>query len=289
MKIGIAFANIVTFAEPEGMVELATAAEAAGFESLWTVEHVIYPDNYESTYPYDKTGKMPAEASTSMPDPLIWLAMVGAHTSKIRLATGILILPERNPLVLAKQVATLDMLTGGRFDLGIGVGWLHEEFDALGIPWERRGQRTDEYVDIIRTLWSGDSVSFEGEFHNFSGISSNPKPANGTVPIVIGGHSPAAARRAGRLGDGFFPAGGNIIELVDIVRQTAADAGRDPAAIEITFPGDALLGSDPVAAAEEMRAAGVDRLIVPSYIFLGDTAQKTADFGEKVVAPIADI
>ena len=132
MKFGIAFANIMGFAERDGLTNMAQAAEAAGFESLWTVEHVIYPDSYESAYPSDRSGKMMMAPDTNLPDPLIWLAFVAAATSTIRLATGILILPQRNPVVLAKEVATLDYLSGGRVDLGIGVGWLEEEFDALG-------------------------------------------------------------------------------------------------------------------------------------------------------------
>ncbi|MEE9414386.1 MAG: LLM class flavin-dependent oxidoreductase, partial [Acidimicrobiales bacterium] len=135
MKFGIAFANTMGFAEAEGAAVLARGAEAAGFDSVWTVEHVIVPKDYKSTYPYDPSGKMPGGPEASIPDPLIWLTWVAANSTTLRLATGILILPERNPLVLAKAVATLDNLSGGRVDLGIGVGWLEEEFDALGIPW----------------------------------------------------------------------------------------------------------------------------------------------------------
>ena len=140
MKYGMLFANTLGFATPRGAAEMAAAAEAAGFESVWTVEHVVYPDGYESSYPYDPPGKMAMAADTPMPDPLIWLTWVAAHSERLRLATGILILPQRNPLVLAKQLSTLDEVSGGRLDLGVGVGWLREEFDALGIPWEARGR-----------------------------------------------------------------------------------------------------------------------------------------------------
>jgi probable F420-dependent oxidoreductase len=285
MKFGIAFANIVTFAEPAGLVTLAQQAEANGFESLWTIEHVIYPEGYESTYPYAPGGKMLADASTSMPDPLIWLAFAAAATSTLRLGTGILILPQRNPVVLAKEVATLDFLSSGRVELGIGVGWLREEFDALGIPWPRRGARTDEHIESMRALWDGDHASYAGEFVSFDDVSSNPKPANGRVPIHIGGHSRFAAERAGRLGDGFFPGKGNIAEMTDIVRQTAADAGRDPAAIEISF-GDAESMEIPDAEkCAELAAQGVDRVMVPSFIFLRDPAEQMAEFAERVIAP----
>ncbi|MGI9603873.1 MAG: LLM class F420-dependent oxidoreductase [Acidimicrobiales bacterium] len=289
MKIGLGFANTLSFCDADGVGLLAEHGEAAGIESAWTIEHVIYPDGYESSYPYSGDGKMPARPHTPMPDPLIWLAFLAARTTSMRLATGILILPQRNPVVLAKEVATLDHLSGGRVELGIGVGWLQEEFDALGVPWERRGARTDDYVAAMRTLWSGDSVAHSSDFTNFEGVSSNPKPVSGSVPIVIGGHSEIAARRAGRLGDGFFPAGGDLPMLIDIVRQTAADHDRDPEAIEITTGGEKLLGDDPVGGAEELRSAGVDRAIVPSLLFMKDAAAALAEFGERVVAPTADV
>jgi len=289
MKVGIAFANIGPFGTAEGGTAFARAAEAAGFDSLWTVEHVVYPDGYGSTYPYDTSGRMPMAPNTDLTDPLTWLTWIGAHTSTIRLATGILILPERNPVVLAKQLGTMDVLTGGRVDLGIGVGWLREEFDALGIPWERRGDRTDEYVAAMRTLWAGDGVSFDGDFVSFSGVSSNPKPVDGAVPIVVGGHTDAAARRAGRLGDGFWPGKGDLDHMLDVMRHEAEAHGRDPDAIEVTWGGDIPSGEDPVAAAEALAAKGVSRVVVPSFLFWRDTEGSLAEFGERVVAPLADL
>jgi len=289
MKVGIAFANIGPFGSAEGAAAVGRSAEAAGIDSLWTVAHVVYPDEYGSTYPYDDSGRMAMAPDTDLTDPLTWLTWVGAHTSTLRLATGILILPERNPVVLAKQLGTMDALTGGRVDLGIGVGWLREEFDALGIPWERRGARTDEYVAAMRTLWSGNSVSFDGDFVSFSGVSSNPKPVNGSVPIVIGGHSDAAARRAGRLGDGFWPGKGDLDHLLDVMRREAEAHDRDPDAIEVTWAGDLTAGEDPVAAAAALAAKGVSRVIVPSFLFWRDPEGSLAAFGESVVAPLADL
>jgi len=289
MKVGIAFANIGPFGSAEGAAAVGRSAEAAGIDSLWTVEHVVYPDEYGSTYPYDDSGRMAMAPDTDLTDPLTWLTWVGAHTSTLRLATGILILPERNPVVLAKQLGTMDALTGGRIDLGIGVGWLREEFDALGIPWERRGARTDEYVAAMRTLWSGNSVSFDGDFVSFSGVSSNPKPVNGSVPIVIGGHSDAAARRAGRLGDGFWPGKGDLDHLLDVMRREAEAHDRDPDAIEVTWAGDLTAGEDPVAAAAALADKGVSRVIVPSFLFWRDPEGSLAAFGESVVAPLADL
>jgi len=291
MKFGLAFANTMGWAEPAGAIAAARAAEAAGFESMWTVEHVIFPDDYQSAYPYSPTGKMPGGASTPIPDPLVWLAYIASATTTLRLATGILILPERNPLVLAKEVATLDHLSGGRVELGIGVGWLKEEFDALGIPWEARGARTDEYIEVLRTLWSTDHASYSGRFANFTNASSNPKPAQGSVPIVIGGHSRAAAERAGRLGDGFFPGKGDLAglkELIDVVRQTAAAHGRDPSAIEFTAGHPGIFGDDPIAAVEEMASIGVGRIILPAFTMFKPTpAEAMEAFAERVIRRVA--
>ncbi len=294
MKTGLAFANTGPFAELEGLVDLARAAEGAGIESLWTVEHVIWPTQYDSAYPYSPTGKMPGDKTSSIPDPLIWLSFVAANTTNLVLGTGILILPERNPVVLAKEVATLDRLSKGRLQLGIGVGWLEEEFDALGVPWERRGPRTDEYVEAMRALWASDDAGYAGEFVSFTNVSSNPKPAGSGVPIVIGGHSRAAARRAGRLGDGFFPGKGSIAELselFDVVRQSAADAGRDPEAIEMTAAHPGLLGDDPVGAAQELAAIGVHRTILPAFLLLGSEGAeaKAVALAESIIGPIAAV
>jgi probable F420-dependent oxidoreductase len=193
--------------------------------------------------------------------------------------------------VLAKEVATLDHLSGGRLLLGIGVGWLQEEFVALGVPWERRGDRTDEYVEAMRALWQSDGASYEGEFVAFSGVSSNPKPAQGQVPIVVGGHSRRAAERAGRLGDGFVPGRGSVAqltELFDIARQTAADHGRDPEAIELTAASAGVFGDDPVGAVEELAAIGVSRIVVPAFGLMSPSAADAMEaFAERVLRPTA--
>ncbi len=300
MKFGLMFANTGPFAQAEGMREMATAIEDAGFESVWTVEHVIWPTQYDSAYPYSPSGKMPGDASSPIPDPMVWLTYMAALTTKVKLATGILILPERNPLVLAKSAATLAALSGDRFELGIGVGWLEEEFDALGVPWAKRGARTDDYVAAMRALWAGDNASHDGEFARFENVTSNPKPPSGAVPIIVGGHSKAAARRAGRLGDGFFPGTGldgspeamkKLCELIDVMRQAAADAGRDPEAIEITAPHAGIMGSDPVAAAQELAEAGVARSAIAAFQLFGREGieAKAQLLSETIIRPCADL
>lgn len=275
MRFGIMFANAGPGVEPDHAVELAQRAEAAGFESLWTVEHVVVPAGYESSYPYSGDGKMPGGEDSPIPDPLIWLAYVAAATTRIKLATGILILPQRNPLVLAKEVATLDRLSKGRVVLGVGVGWLEEEFKALGVPFAARGARTDEYIEILRKVWSG-RAEHQGRFSTFADLYSHPIPAQGSsVPIVVGGHSEAAARRAGRLGDGFFPgrAGEEMVKLIDVMRAAAKDAGRDADAIEVTAG-----GAWDLEGAQRFAEMGIDRLVVPA---LGRDPEKRLAFIEK--------
>jgi probable F420-dependent oxidoreductase len=238
MKFGIIFANAGPLGAPELTTGLAHIAEEHGFESMWSVEHTVIPTGYESEYPYDESGRMAGGDEVSITDPLIWMTWVAAVTSRMRVASGILILPQRNPLILAKELATLDMLSRGRVELGVGVGWLREEFEALGVPFEQRGTRTDEYIAALRALWADGPTTFEGRFTSFRACNSYPKPAQaGGVPIVVGGHSEAAARRAGRLGDGFFPGRFRPEELEPLLatmRESAVDAGRDPETLEVT-------------------------------------------------------
>ncbi|HEX6424640.1 MAG TPA: LLM class F420-dependent oxidoreductase [Acidimicrobiales bacterium] len=287
MKFGIAFANTGPFATPAGASVMAEAAEQSGFESVWTVEHVVVPRDYGSTYPYSPDGKMPGGGAFDIPDPLIWLTWIAAHTTTLRLATGILILPQRNPVVLAKEVATLDALSGGRMLLGIGIGWLEEEFDVLGVPFADRARRTDEYVEAMRALWSQDLPSFSGETVSFTDAFCRPRPVDGSVPVIVGGHSPAAARRAGRIGDGFFPAKGDLPALLGEMRKAAEQAGRDPDAIEVSCSGAAVVGGGDGALDEVGRLAelGVSRLLVPPLAYdpaaLGDSL---ARFGDEVIA-----
>src|SRR5262249_48805418 len=238
MKFGLMYANAGPFAFPEMLTHLATTAERTGIESIWAVEHVVIPVGYKSTYPYDPSGKIPAPPQVPMPDPLTALAYAAAVTKTIRLATGILILPQRHPLYVAKEVASLDVLSHGRMILGIGVGWLEEEFQALGIPFGERAARTAEMVRAIRSLWKPEPEPFAGKFFRWGKLESNPKPAQlPGVPIVVGGHTELAARRAARYGDGFFPGvtdEDKLVWLLGIMREECAKLGRDPAQSEIT-------------------------------------------------------
>ena len=287
MKFGLAFASSIGI-EQDSAFAICRAAEAAGFESLWGGEHVILPSTIDSTYPYTADGKIPVATETEIPDPLIWLAFAAAAAPTMRLGTCILIVPQRNPLILAKELATLDRLSGGRVELGLGVGWLRKEFDALGVPWERRGARNDEYIAAMRALWAGPHAEFHGEFVDFPAVTCSPRPVHGNIPVLVGGESDAAISRAVRLADGYFPGEGDLGRLRDLVtrvRRAAEAADRDPESIEINAMFGAQM-SDPAAGVERMREIGVGRVMVPAFSFAGDGGlDRLARFGETVIGP----
>jgi probable F420-dependent oxidoreductase len=259
LSFGLRYASLGRFGQGPAAIELAQAAEEAGFESIWSVEHVVVPRAYQSRYPYSADGRMGAVEDFPIPDPLVWMAFVAGATRRIKLGSAILIVPQRNPVITAKALATLDaMAGGGRVLAGIGVGWLAEEFAALGVPFADRGRRTDEYVEAWRALWSQPCASYKGEFVSFEDVYCNPRPPGGAIPVIVGGDTRAAARRAGRLGDGYFPARGNPTELYDEMRRAAEAAGRDPATIEIS----AACPADP-AEIDALVRAGVTRVMVP--------------------------
>src|SRR5213592_4726941 len=267
MKFGIAYANAGPFGFPEPLAHLARTAEEVGIESIWTVEHVVIPVGYQSKYPYDPSGKIPGPENVPIPDPILPLAFAAAVTKRLRLATGILILPQRHPIYVAKEVATLNVLSGGRVILGIGIGWLKEEFDALGIPFAERAGRTREAVRAIRSLWKETPEPFAGKFFRWPPLESNPKPVQRPgVPIVVGGHTRLAARRAARYGDGFFQGVDTPEKLRDVLAilgEECARLGRNPREIEITA-GRAALDLDSVRRYEDL---GVARLTLPPPAF----------------------
>ncbi len=284
------FASTGPFASAEGATAIATSADRCGIESIWSVEHVVIPDGYQSQYPYSDTGKIPGSDDADIPDPLIWLAYAAGITTEVRLATGILIVPQRNPVVLAKECATLDKLSNGRFELGIGVGWLEEEFTALGLPFADRGRRTDDYVGAMRALWTQDKASYNGDFASFENAIQRPQPTQpGGVPIVVGGHSKAAARRAGRLGDGFFPISATedeLVGLLDLMKQTASEHGRDGDAIKVTV-GSWSPRRDSIDKVKELEQLGIDRLIVaPPTGNIEKLPEAIEQLAEKI-APVA--
>jgi probable F420-dependent oxidoreductase len=263
MRIGLHALGIGSGAKREVIDAVAATAERAGFATLWSGEHVVMVDESTSRYPYSDDGRIAVPAAADWIDPLIGLSFVAAATSTIRIATGVLLLPEHNPVLVAKQAASLDTLSGGRLTLGIGIGWSREEFDALGVPFARRGARTKEYVDAIRTLWRDDVASFDGEFVGFTDIRVNPKPLRPKgIPIILGGNSDAALRRIAAWGDGWY--GFNldsvdaVADRVDFLREQCSGQGRDPAELRLAVALKDLKPGD----APALAALGIDELVL---------------------------
>lgn len=226
--------------DPSSVLRFVRAAEDLGFDEVSAVEHSVVVRDTESTYPYSPTGEYPMSLDCDIPDPLELLSFLAGATSRIRLATGVLVVSNHNPVVLAKRLATLDKLSGGRTRICLGLGWMREEIEASGGVFTERGKRADEAIEVMRALWAGrDGVDFEGPFTSLTSAHSWPKPVREhRVPLYVGGHSLAAARRAGRLGDGFQPlglGGEKLQEAIAAMRTAAADAGRAPAEVGLVL------------------------------------------------------
>ncbi len=265
MKIGFFAVGIGPSADPEIIALTARTAEHCGFHSLWAPEHVVLIDQYSSQYPYSKDGKLPMTTKVDILDPFATLTFAAAHTNTIRLGTGICLIPERNPVVSAKEIASVDKLSGGRFDLGVGVGWLAEEFTAVGVPWERRAERTREYLKAMKLLWTEEEPEFKGEFCSFPKVRMYPKPVQKPhPPIVFGGESTPALKRVAEVGDGWFGVNVTVEDAkskIARIKQYAQAAGRDPGKLSFSVsPGLGLpVEMDMI---KQYRDAGVQQVVV---------------------------
>lgn len=255
-SLGIFGINMGGDGDPSSMIRIAQAAEAAGYDSVWTGEHIVLPD--------PQAPPSPAAPETPMVDTAVALSYVAAVTSTIKLGTGIIILPQRQPAVLAKSLASLDYVSGGRLMFGLGVGYLEPEMTACSTPMERRGERSDEYLAAMRALWTTDAASFDGDFVRFESVSANPKPAQADVHTVVGGHSKRAFRRAVGLAHGWYgfmrdpeTAGADIAQLELAANQVDRPDALGKLEISVT-PRGRLAPGDLEAYAE----LGVDRLIL---------------------------
>jgi probable F420-dependent oxidoreductase len=251
--IGLFAINSHACASPEAAARIATMAEGLGYDSLWAGEHVVVPS--------PRVEPSPMEPDEPILDPLVALAYVAAHTERIRLGTGVIILPQRNPLVLAKQVASLDVVSGGRLILGIGVAYLEPEMRAIGVPMKGRGQRADEYLAAMRALWEEEMPSFHGRHTHFEAVDAHPRPLQRPLPVVVGGHTRAAHRRAARSADGwygFLMGLRAMAEQRELMRAAIEETGRErPLHVSVTPA--RRLDEENVRAYSEL---GVDRLIV---------------------------
>jgi len=284
MKIGFFAIGIGNFARPDFIATAATHAERLGFSTIWAPEHIVFLDGFASRYPYSRGKDLPIQLDIPLLNPFIALTYAAASTKSIRLATGVCLAPEYHPLLLGKIAASLDYLSAGRLALGIGVGWLEEEFKALGIPWERRGKRTREYVEAMRSLWGDERSQYKGEFVQFEGARSYPKPVKKAgLPILVGGQTEAALKRAAAYGDGwcgFNLTAEETAQTINRLRELLKANKRSADNFEFSM--------SPVATAtpadlKSYRDAGVDEL------YLAPVFQRVTKSEAEVVALLEEI
>ena len=262
MRIGLHALGVGTGAAPDVVKAVAQGAERCGFATLWAGEHVVMFDEQASRYPYARDGRIAVPADADWLDPFVCLSVAAAVTERISIATGVLLLPEHNPVVVAKQAASLDRISGGRFTLGVGIGWSAEEFAALGVPFEGRGARTVEYVAAMRRIWGVDPASFAGEHVSFDGIRVHPKPEQrGGVPVFFGGNGDRALERVAAHGDGWYgfylDGVAAVRNRVEVLQGMCAELGPGRAPTVAV----SLLGAEPSDRAE-LAAVGVDELVI---------------------------
>ena len=287
------FCQSLMYAAPDDWVELTRVAEAAGFDQVSLSDHVFYPDKLDSSYPYSDSGRPIFPPDTQWPDVWVMTGALAAVTERITFSTHVYVLPVRNPFVVAKAVGTAAHLSGGRVLLGVGAGWMREEFVQLEQPFERRGARMEEQIEVLRTLWRGGMVEHHGEFYDFDRLEMAPAPAQ-PVPILIGGHSETALRRAARIGDGWMGVYYKTEELIPIVERLQgyrAEYGTTGRPFEIQASIVDRLPSPEVCA--QLEAAGVTTLITSAWMMEGLTFASRDDniralerFGETYIAPL---
>jgi probable F420-dependent oxidoreductase len=295
MKIGISGIGIGTTPGADNVTTIAVNAERLGYSTIWVPEHVVLLDQYSSHYPYSPDHRLNMPMTRPFADPFITLTCAAMVTSKIRLATGICLVPEHNPLVLAKVIATLDFVSKGRVILGVGIGWLEEEFHAVGVPWERRAQRTRDYITAMRKLWGDELSSYAGEFVRFEGARSFPKPIHGAkLPVFFGGESGPALKRAAEYGDGWYGLNMDLNETTARIKrleEMLKANGRKRSDIEIAIRPSAIasITKDDL---KRYRDAGVDELVLVNAMELNterETVNRLEQAARDWVEPAARI
>ena len=266
--------------------DVAQAAEDLGFESVWFPEHLIWPIDFDGKSPY-ADGHPPVDPRIPTYDALAWMVTVAVATQSLRLGTYVYNLGLRSPFVAARAVQTLDVISGGRVDFGIGAGWNEREYTAVGVDFTTRGRRVDEAIDVCRKLWADDVVTHDGEFFSFGPVVFEPKPPQTLLPIHIGGESVPALRRTVQRGDGWIGMAhtpDSAAERVATLRKLLAEAGRDPLSVQVTVGGDASTPADVAAYAN----AGVDRIIVSPWRRSDDAITGLERFAAEVLAPFRE-
>jgi len=287
MDFGAHIFGVGPLAEPETLAHVARRAEELGYHSVFLADHIIVPRRLASTYPYSRDGGFPYDPDLDWLDPMVALGYLAAHTTTIRLGTSITVLPMRHPIVTAKQIASADHLSRGRIIFGAGVGWMEEEFALLGAPFHDRGRRMDEYLRLMKALWTEPDPRFAGEFFRVADCGFAPKPTQKPhVPIWVGGESPAALRRAARLGDGWHSAATSLADLpgkLRLLREALAAAGRTEAEFVISISPTDRLNPDVV---RECARQGVQHLLAPVFSLDRDKVLRRLEhIASDVIAP----
>ena len=260
------FCQILTFTPAEHLVPLARHAEQVGFDAVAFSDHIVYPVGFTSAYPYSADGMPAYTADSPWLDPLVAVAACAAATRRLRFYTNVYVLGYRHPVAAAKQISSTSFLAGGRLSLGVGAGWMEEEFAVLAEPFARRGARMEEQIEILRALWSGRPVDHHGEFYEFAPVQMSPAPA-APIPILIGGHTDRAIRRAAAIGDGWLGLDYPVDELfgiLDRLRDLRDDAGRSGSAFEIAT---GVRAKPEVELCVELEARGVDTILTSAFGF----------------------
>lgn len=289
------FCQSLMYAAPEQWPALAVAAEAAGFDQLSLSDHVFYPEALDSSYPYSDSGRPIFPPDTPWPDVWVTIGALAALTRRITFSTHVYVLPARNPFVVAKAVGTAAFLSGDRVLLGVGAGWMREEFTQLEQAFDRRGARMEEQIEVLRALWRGGMVEHHGEFYDFDRLEMAPAPSR-PVPVLVGGHSDTALRRAARVGDGWMGVYYSVDELKDVVarlRRFRHDAGTADRPFEVQAAVVDKLPTPDVCA--DLEEAGVTTLITSAWMTRGLTAATLDEnvaalewFGETYLAPLRE-
>lgn len=271
MRIGVKVPNSGVLPGRLGIGEMGATLEAAGFESLWVSDHIVLPEAIGSRYPFAEDGRATWATDTPYYDAMIALALIAQATSRATIGTAVLVLPLRQPVVFAKQAASIDAASGGRLSLGVGAGWLEEEFAALNVPFAARGRRLEEWMQISRACWTGTPEPSQSDFYDMpASVLSYPRPAH-EIPLLVGGHSKLALGRAGRIGDGWLAqqalpelAPEELSASIRVIAEAATAAGRDPATLQVVLRLVESLGRAEELAARlpDLVAAGVDEVIV---------------------------
>lgn len=265
MRFGVHVPQWGAGAHRDGVIDVARCAEDVGLDSVWVADHLTMPLTEGGSYPYSRSGRTPFAPEDGFLEALTVLAVVAGATRRVQLGTSVLVAPQRHPLVTAKTVATLDVLSEGRVVLGVGGGWWREEFDALGMPFDRRGRAFDEVIEILRLLWEQGEGAYEGQVFRFGRVACLPRPVQpGGPPLLVGGTSRAALERAGRMGDGWHAVGASLPDLaagIDTVRGAAVAAGRDPDDLGFSLLMRLPTGPDAVERLLELRALGIGHVV----------------------------